>query len=88
MGLPRAASDDALDAEPNREAIDRQLSDLEQKARQSGAAFGTGFCYPVTLERIALWAKTLADKGIALAPVTAITHVPPAPARHDAGAPK
>jgi hypothetical protein len=30
----------------------------------------------VTLERVALWAKTLPEKGIALAPVTALPPLP------------
>ena len=33
-----------------------------------------GFPYPVTIERVAAWTATLAQKGIALAPVSALVH--------------
>ncbi len=72
MGLPRAVSDAMLDTEATRDAIDRHLAELEAAARRGGQALGIGFAYPVTLERVALWAKTLEDKGLALAPVSAL----------------
>jgi hypothetical protein len=31
-----------------------------------------GFAYPVTLERIALWTKTLDQKGLVLAPTSTL----------------
>jgi len=80
LGVPRVVGDVTLDAEAAREAIDQRLSQLEDKARRSGAALATGFAYPVTLERVALWAKTLGDKGIALAPASALVTAPPTPA--------
>ena len=55
--------------------IDRRLSELEARARVSGAAAGAGFLYPVTVERIAMWAKGLPGRGFVLVPVSAI--VPP-----------
>lgn len=76
MGLPRAVDDEKLDAEATRDAIDRHLAGLEATARSKGMALGMGFAYPVTLERVALWAKTLADKGIALAPASALASWP------------
>jgi hypothetical protein len=72
IGLPRVPSDRILDDETTRDAIDRRLAELEQTARHNGAALGLGFAYPVTLERVALWAKTLEEKGIALMPVSAL----------------
>ena len=56
--------------------IDRRLSELEARARASGRAAGSGFIYPVTIERIASWAKGLPGRGFVLVPVSAI--VPPA----------
>jgi polysaccharide deacetylase 2 family uncharacterized protein YibQ len=52
--------------------IDKQLSALEDTARAHGSAIGSGFLYPVTVERIALWAKTLQSRGFVLVPVSAI----------------
>jgi polysaccharide deacetylase 2 family uncharacterized protein YibQ len=56
--------------------IDRRLSDLETRARASGAAGGTGFVYPVTLERVSLWAQGLQGRGFVLVPASAIVARP------------
>ena len=52
--------------------IDKQLSALEEQARAHGTAIGSAFLYPVTVERIALWAKGLSARGFVLVPVSAI----------------
>ena len=56
--------------------IDKQLSALEDQARLHGSAVGAGFLYPVTVERIATWAKTLPGRGFVLVPVSAIVNQP------------
>jgi len=76
MALPRVASDRRLDADVTRETIDRRLSELEDVARRRGTALGVGYLYPVTIERVAAWAKTLEQKGLVLAPVSALGAVP------------
>ncbi len=76
MGVPRIIADDTIDADATRDAIDRHLASLEAAAQRDGSALGTGFAYPVTLERVALWAKTLDQKGIALAPASALPALP------------
>jgi uncharacterized protein len=72
MGLPRVVSDQNLDDEATRDVIDRHLAALEAQAKRNGSALGVGFAYPVTLERIALWTKTLEQKGLVLAPTSAL----------------
>ncbi len=52
--------------------IDRRLSELEAVARKNGSAVGTAFLYPVSVERIAQWAKGLSSRGFVLVPVSAI----------------
>jgi polysaccharide deacetylase 2 family uncharacterized protein YibQ len=52
--------------------IDRRLSELEAAARARGSAVGTAFLYPVSVARIAAWAKGLAARGFVLVPVSAI----------------
>jgi polysaccharide deacetylase 2 family uncharacterized protein YibQ len=52
--------------------IDRRLSALETAARDHGSAVGTAFLYPVSVERIAQWAKGLKARGFVLVPVSAI----------------
>ncbi len=56
--------------------IDKQLSALEDQARAHGSAVGSAFLYPVTVERIATWAKTLSNRGFVLVPVSAIVSQP------------
>jgi polysaccharide deacetylase 2 family uncharacterized protein YibQ len=41
-------------------------------AREHGSAVGTAFLYPVSVDRIAQWAKTLQARGFVLVPVSAI----------------
>ncbi len=52
--------------------VDQKLSELETQARALGAAAGTGFLYPITIERIAAWAKGLSGRGFVLVPASAI----------------
>jgi polysaccharide deacetylase 2 family uncharacterized protein YibQ len=79
LGLPEVAADAQLDAEASRDAIDHHLQELEADAQRNGAALGIGFAYPATLERVALWTKTLEQKGIALAPASALASLPAEP---------
>jgi uncharacterized protein len=84
LDLPVAANGRFIDTEASRDAIDGMLRAAEVEARRTGHSVAVGFPYPVTIERIALWARTLDAKGIALAPVSAMV-----PLRHAAsiGAP-
>jgi polysaccharide deacetylase 2 family uncharacterized protein YibQ len=60
----------------SRDAIDSRLKELESIARLQGRALGIGSPYPVTLERLAAWIPGLAQKGFAVAPVTALVADP------------
>jgi hypothetical protein len=70
-GLPYASAPHAIDQDPSAEAIDRALTGLEAAAA-GGSALGLAQDYPVSLERLRLWVTTLADKGLVLAPVSAV----------------
>lgn len=60
-----------------RSEIDRRLAELEQIARDRGAALGlAGAATPVLVERVAAWAATLDQKGLVLAPVSAMIRRP------------
>jgi uncharacterized protein len=48
------------------------LGGLEAAALAGGSALGLAQDYPVSLERLRLWVTTLADKGLVLAPVSAV----------------
>jgi polysaccharide deacetylase 2 family uncharacterized protein YibQ len=58
--------------------IDARLATLEQQARDTGSALGLVMSpTPVAVARIAAWTNGLADRGLALAPVSALI-LPPA----------
>jgi polysaccharide deacetylase 2 family uncharacterized protein YibQ len=78
LGLPFATGSGPIDAQASREEIELRLQRLEEIARQKGAAIGTGFNYPVTIERVRDWSETLDKKGLVLAPVSAVLANPKA----------
>nr|WP_293907862.1 divergent polysaccharide deacetylase family protein [Phenylobacterium sp.] len=72
-GVPRATAERVIDDKLSGPAIDQQLAALEAGAQQRGQALGSGFAYPVTLEKVALWANTVEQRGYQLAPASALT---------------
>lgn len=72
LGAPYVQSDSNIDSIQTGMEIDRRLSDLESRARATGSAAGTGFIYPVTIDRVANWAKGLQGRGFVLVPASAI----------------
>jgi len=72
-GVPRASADSIVDDQLSAEAIARQLTVLEQTAKSRGSALGSGFAYPVTVEVAARWAAGLSQRGLQLAPASAVT---------------
>lgn len=61
-----------LDAVQARANIEAKLAELELNARQNGSAVASGIVYPVTIQIVSEWAKTLDSKGLVLAPITAV----------------
>lgn len=74
-GVPRALGDRVIDRDLSRGAIDDQLRELEELAKTNGAAVGFASPYPTTIERLNLWLTSLADRGIALAPASAVVNI-------------
>lgn len=74
--------DDAADqAAADRAEIDRRLAALEQQARDNGSALGLVMRpTPMVVARIAAWSNGLVDRGLALAPVSALVLPPVDPA--------
>ena len=70
--LPFAKADVAIDSVPTPEQIDRALGRLEMAARERNVAVGVASALPVSIERIAAWAKALASRGLLLVPITAV----------------
>jgi uncharacterized protein len=66
--------DNPLDAD----AVDQRLTALAKLAQDKGSALGLiSIPRPMTLDRTAVWAETLVEKGLVLAPVSALV-APPA----------
>ncbi len=72
VALPYAHAAAVIDEDPSILAIDDALAALEAEALASGSALGAAQGYPVSLDRLRLWATTLDDKGLVLAPVSAL----------------
>jgi len=62
-----------LDAVPNGSEIDRALLRLEALARENGVAVGVASALPVSIERLAQWAKTADSRGFLLVPISMAT---------------
>lgn len=75
LSLPRVISDLQIDRVPSIIGIDAQLAQLEQLAKANGVAVGFAEAtYPVSVERLSDWAIGLRDRGIVLAPVSAVVN--------------
>ena len=72
----RATANQVIDSTQTPAAIVARLNALEAAARENGDALGTGFSYPVTVEAAARWADGLDDRGLQLAPASAMTRRP------------
>lgn len=71
-GLLRASVERMIDTKLSGPSIDQQLATLEASASQRGQALGSGFGYPVTLQKIAAWANAVEQKGYQSAPASAL----------------
>jgi hypothetical protein len=69
-----AKADAVLDAVPTPADIDSALARLEATARSRGVAVGAASALPVTIERIAQWAKTADARGVLLVPISMVAN--------------
>ncbi|MFN7178618.1 divergent polysaccharide deacetylase family protein [Hyphomonas sp.] len=72
-GVRYARAAGPIDTRQSPDEINAELLDLETLARDKGAAFGSGYAFPVTVEAAKVWIAQLPEKGLVLAPVSAIT---------------
>lgn len=72
-GSLRVSADRVIDEDLSADAINRQFALLESMARSRGQALGSGFAYPVTVDEAARWAQGLPERGLQLAPASAMT---------------
>ena len=80
-GLRYARAAGPIDARQTPADISAELMDLESLALEKGAAFGSGYAFPVTVEAAKVWISQLDEKGLVLAPVSAITNTRPVEVR-------
>lgn len=52
--------------------IERDLQSLERAARSAGDSIGKAYAYEAAIDAIAAWTETLEEKGLALAPASAV----------------
>lgn len=71
VGLPVRNGMKVIDSDPTEQGIDQALTELETEAREKGFAIGTGTGLDVTIDAVDQWARSLAEKGILLVPVSA-----------------
>lgn len=76
-GLPYLPAAGPIDAEPTGPTIDAALADLEARARATGRALAYARPLPITIERIARWSASLADRDVELVGVGALLDPPP-----------
>ncbi len=69
--LPFAKASVVLDAVPTPDEVDHALARLEQTAHDGGLAVGVASALPVSLARIAKWAKSAQARGFLLVPISA-----------------
>ncbi len=71
------AADVVVDEPATRGEIERRLAELERLARERGSALGVaGDVSPVLVDRVAAWAAGLEERGVVLAPLTALIRRP------------
>jgi len=75
LGIAHASNNRFIDNAITANDIDNQLKVLVNAAQRNGTALGLARPYPVTIERIRQWARTLDAQGVDLVPVTAVAIV-------------
>lgn len=71
QGIPALRADLVLDVTPERNEIDARLLQLEAIARAKGTAIASASALPITIDRLAEWAKDLDERGLQLVPISA-----------------
>ncbi len=78
--VPYARADLVIDvttgASPTAALIATRLEQLEAIARERGFAIASASAFPASIQAISAWAAGLADRGIALVPITALANDP------------
>ncbi len=71
MQMPVRRANSVIDLDANPTSIIAALNLLEEEAKTNGIAIGTGTGLETTITTVGEWAKTAADRGIIILPVSA-----------------
>ncbi len=77
LGLGFSAAHIQIDAAQTPEDIDEALRSLETAARENGLAIGVASSFPITIQRISQWSRSLSQKGMVLVPISAAIRARP-----------
>src|SRR5690606_36476043 len=69
---PVVRADLVLDADLSPEAIDARLDQLRSIARERGYAVATATAFPVTIERVAEFVRSAAERGVTIVPISSL----------------
>jgi polysaccharide deacetylase 2 family uncharacterized protein YibQ len=72
LGVPSVARNVFLDDEESLAAVRRKLAETEAVARRQGFAVAIGHPHEATIQALAEWLPGVANKGFALAPLSAV----------------
>lgn len=73
IGLPISVGTRSIDPARTSTILDQSFAALEAQANKANPAIGIASGFPVTVDAISDWVKTLASKNITLVPVSATT---------------
>ncbi|MEO8559100.1 MAG: divergent polysaccharide deacetylase family protein, partial [Rhodospirillales bacterium] len=73
IGLPFAKSRGFIDEPRDAAAIDANLATLEDLAKRNNFAMAMAVAFPISIERLVNWSRTVTQRGFVLAPVTGVT---------------
>lgn len=76
LKIPAARAQVVIDAVPRPDAIDRELTRLEEQARRSGFVLASAGAQQMTIDRLARWARELDTRGIRLVPASVALRAP------------
>lgn len=81
QGLRFVRAAGPVDSRQSQQDIAAELMEIESLALQQGAAMGAAFAFPVTIETANNWIEQLEEKGLILAPASALLPRVTAPAQ-------
>jgi polysaccharide deacetylase 2 family uncharacterized protein YibQ len=72
LGMAGTARDVFIDHDESRESVRARLDDIERIAKRVGQAVAIGHPHDRTVEALERWLPTLAERGLTLAPISAL----------------